>query len=97
MSLPLGTTATLSCDDSQEYTGPTLVHSTGVPGYRISPYIIQILQQAFSNDNLCDNERGVECFLAIGSVIEALENAGFEITGDSNSGGRKIWHLTKTS
>ena len=97
MSLPLHTTLTLSCQTSEEDSGPTIVHSTGVQAYRVPPGAIQILQEAFTNDRLCDHEHGVQCYDPAASVVEAFENAGFEVTSTHDTGDRKMWTITKTS
>ncbi|CAF0890890.1 unnamed protein product [Rotaria sp. Silwood1] len=97
MALPLNMTLTVSCDVSEEDSGPTIVHSTGVQNYRIHPGLIQILQGAFGNERLCDHEEGVQCTDPAANVIEAFENAGFSVEGTSESGDRKIWMLIKTS
>ena len=96
MSLPLHTTFTVSCDESEEGSGPTIVHSTGVDAYRIPPRAIQVLQEAFSNDRLCDHDLGVQCSVSADSVIRAFENVGFEVTSENEAGGRKLWIITKT-
>ncbi|CAF1401221.1 unnamed protein product [Rotaria sordida] len=97
MAVPLNTTLTVSCDMSEEGSGPTIVHSTGVQNYRIHPGLIRILQKTFANDRLCDHEEGVQCIDPPANVIEAFENAGFSVEGISESSDRKIWMLTKTS
>jgi hypothetical protein len=97
MSLPINSTLTISCEEYEEETGPTIVHSTGVGGYRVQPEVIQILQESCSNDNLCDDEKGVQCTHPAAHILEAFENAGFEVTTTATAGSRKIWMLTKTS
>jgi len=97
MSLPLYTTLTLSCEKSEEDSGPTIVHSTGVPAYRVSPEVIQILQERFTNDGLCDNELGVQCNDPATSVVQAFENAGFEVVSAHETNDRKMWTIIKTS
>lgn len=96
MSLPLHTTLTVSCDESEENSGPTIVHSTGVDAYRIPPRAIQVLQEAFTNNRLCDHELGVQCNDAAASVIQAFENVGFQVTSEHEANGRKLWTITKT-
>lgn len=49
------------------------MHSTGVDAYRIPPRTIQVLQEAFTNDRLCDHHRGVQCNDPIASVVQAFE------------------------
>jgi hypothetical protein len=97
MSLPINATLTISCEESEEETGPTIVHSTGVAGYRVQPEVIQILQESCSNEKLCDNEKGVQCTDPPAHILEAFGNAGFEVTTSATAGSRKIWMLTKTS
>lgn len=97
MALPLHTTITVSCEQSQENSGPAIVHSTGVEGYRIPPELIRILQVSCGNDKLCDHETGVQCTHPVGHLLQVLKNAGFSAVTESSSSGRKIWVLTKTS
>ncbi len=79
MSLALYTTLTFSCNESEEDSGPTIVHSNGVQAYRISPEVIRILLETFTNDQLCDHELDVPCYDPVASVIQVIENAGFEV------------------
>jgi hypothetical protein len=97
MSLPLYTTVTISCEAAEEETGPTLVHSTGVQNYRISPEVIRVLQESCSNEKLCDNEKGVQCTDPPAHIVETFKHVGFTVTSKSKGGSRKIWMLTKTS
>ncbi len=97
MALPINTTLTVSCEASEEESGPTIVHSTGVTSYRIQPEIIRILQEACTNAKLCDQEKGVQCTDPAEHIIETFKRVGFEVTTSSTAGSRKIWLLTKTS
>jgi hypothetical protein len=97
MALPLYTTVTISCEAYEEESGPTIVHSTGVQNYRISPELIGVLQGACSNEKLCDNEKGVQCIYPPAHIIQTLKRAGFSVTSTGKGGSRKIWMLTKTS
>lgn len=89
------TTVTVSCETSQEKTGPSLVHSTGVQNYRVQPEIIRLLQESCTNDNLCDHEKGVECKHDVAHLIDVFKRAGFTVTSQSTAGSRKLWMLTK--
>ena len=97
MALPLHTTLTVSCEASEEESGPTLVHSTGAENYRVQPEVIRILQESCTNEKLCDHEKGVQCTDPPAHIVKAFQNAGFSVTTTSESNGRKIWLLTKTS
>ena len=97
MALPIHTILAVSCNISEEDLGPTVVHSTGVSGYRIHPELIRILQESCTNEKLCDHEQGVQCSDPPAHIIEAFQKAGFSVTISSTSGDRKIWMLTKTS
>lgn len=97
MSLPLYTTLTISCDQTEEESGPTIVHSTGVEGYRVPPDVIRILQDAFTNEGLCDDELGVRCNDPAASVIQTFQDAGFEVLSEHGTNDRKLWTITKTS
>ena len=97
MSLPLNTTLTISCEESEESSGPTLVHSTGVSDYRIHPELIRILQESCTNEKLCDHEQGVQCTDPPEHILNTFERAGFSVTMSSTADNRKIWMLTKTS
>ncbi|CAF0931768.1 unnamed protein product [Adineta steineri] len=97
MALPLHSTLTVSCEESEEQSGPTIVHSTGVGDYRVQPEIIALLQKSCSNDKLCDHEKGVQCTDSAAHIIETFERAGFSVTTSSTAGSRKMWFLTKTS
>jgi len=97
MALAMHTTLTVSCEASEEQSGPTLVHSTGVKNYRIQPEIIQLLQESCTNDKLCDHEKGVQCTDPPAHILGVFQNAGFSVTSQSNSGNRKLWMLTKTA
>ncbi|CAF1102400.1 unnamed protein product [Rotaria sordida] len=96
MALAMHTTLTVSCEASQEQSGPTLVHSTGVQSYRVQPEIIRILQESCSNEKLCDHEQGVQCTDPPAHIVDAFKRAGFSVTSQSTSGNRKLWMLTKT-
>ncbi|CAF3691768.1 unnamed protein product [Adineta steineri] len=97
MALPLHSTLTVSCEESEEESGPTLVHSTGVAGYKVQPEIIQFLQKSCSNDKLCDHEKGMECAHPVAHMLETLRRAGFSVTASAPAGSRMMWFLTKTS
>ncbi|CAF1457864.1 unnamed protein product [Didymodactylos carnosus] len=97
MALAMHSTLTVSCDSSNEQRGPTLVHSTGVESYRIQPEIIRILQQSCTNEKLSDDEKGVQCADPPAHILQVFKNAGFTVTAETTSGGRKLWILTKTS
>lgn len=96
MALPMHTTVTVSCEASEEQSGPTIVHSTGVQNYRISPEIIRFLQESCTNDNLCDHEKGVQCTHNAAHILGVFKRAGFTVTSESTAGSRKLWMLTKT-
>lgn len=97
MALPQHTTLTISCEASEEQTGPTIVHSTGVDSYRVHPEVIRILQESCSNEKLCDHEKGVQCVDPPAHILEAFQKSGFTVTTASESNdGRKLWLLTKT-
>lgn len=89
-------TLTVSCEQSEESTGPTVVHSTGVDSYRVQPEVIRILQESCSNDKLCDHEKGVQCTDPAAHIIQTFNRAGFTVTMSNTAGSRKIWLLTKT-
>ncbi|UJR17877.1 hypothetical protein I4U23_004776 [Adineta vaga] len=97
MALALYTTLTISCDPSEEYSGPTIIHSTGVQAYRVAPEVIRILQETFTNDRLCDHERGVQCFDPVSSVIQAFENAGFEVASNHETDDLKIFQPSRNA
>ncbi len=96
MALPLHATLSISCEASEEQSGPTLVHSTGVGDYRVQPEVIRILQESCSNEKLCDHEKGVQCTDPPAHIVQAFERAGFSVTTTSTAGSRKLWMLTKT-
>jgi hypothetical protein len=96
MALAMNTMVTISCESAQETSGPTIVHSTGVQNYRVQPELIRILQESCSNDNLSDNEKGVQCTHPPAHILDVLKRAGFSVTSQSNAGSRKMWMLTKT-
>ena len=96
MALAMHTTVTVSCEASEEKSGPSLVHSTGVQNYRIQPEIIRLLQESCSNDNLCDHEKGVQCKHDVAHLIDVFKRAGFTVTSQSTAGSRKLWMLTKS-
>ncbi|CAF3506812.1 unnamed protein product, partial [Rotaria sp. Silwood2] len=87
MAVPMNTTITVSCNIPNEYSGPTIVHSTGVKNYRIQPELIRILQEEFTNERLRDHREGVECDDPPANVVQAFEKAGFSVNGTSESGG----------
>jgi len=97
MPLAINTTLTISCEASEEQSGPTIVHSTGVGDYRVQPEVIRILQESCTNEKLCDHEKGVQCVDPPAHILDAFQNAGFEVTAATTSGSRKLWILTKTS
>jgi hypothetical protein len=94
MDLEQTTTITFSCDMSKEHSGPTMIHSTGVPNYHIHPGQMLILQDAFSNDKIRTDSQGVLCSVPPANVIEALKDAGFSIISTKTSAGRKVWVLS---
>lgn len=96
MALPINTTLTISCETSEEQSGPTIVHSTGVESYRVQPEIIRILQESCTNEKLSDNEKGVQCTDPPAHILAAFKNSGFSVLTSSTAGSRKIWMLTKT-
>ncbi|UJR21372.1 hypothetical protein I4U23_024464 [Adineta vaga] len=96
MALPLHSTITVSCEQSEEQSGPTIIHSTGVGDYRVQPEVIRILQESCSNEKLCDHEKGVQCTDSAAHIVDTFKRAGFSVTTSSNAGSRKIWMLTKT-
>ena len=96
MALAMNTTLTISCEKSEEQSGPTIVHSTGVQNYRVQPEVIRLLQESCSNEKLCDHEKGVQCTDPADHVVGVFERAGFSRTSESTSGSRKLWILTKT-
>lgn len=93
----MNTTLTLSCEESEEDSGPVIVHSTGVPNYRISPEVIQILQETLTNDRLCDHEMGVQCSDSVRAVLDVFQGAGFEVISEHGAGERKLWTIIKSS
>jgi hypothetical protein len=96
MALAMHTTLTVSCDASEEQSGPTIVHSTGVADYRVQPEVIRILQESCTNEKLCDHEKGVQCTDPAAHILGVFQSAGFSVTSQSTAGGRKLWMLTKT-
>jgi hypothetical protein len=96
MALAIHTKLTVSCEQSEEQTGPTLVHSTGVQNYRVQPEVIRILQESCTNEKLCDHEKGVQCTDPPAHIVDVFTRAGFTVTSESNAGSRKLWLLTKT-
>ncbi len=97
MALPLHATLTISCEASEEQSGPTIVHSTGVGSYRVQPEVIRLLQESCTNEKLCDHERGVQCTDPPSHILDAFKDAGFTVTSSTTADSRKIWMLTKTS
>ena len=97
MALAMNTTLTVSCETSEEQSGPTIVHSTGVQNYRVQPEVIRLLQESCSNEKLADHEKGVQCTDPAAHVVSVFERAGFSVISQSTSGGRKLWVLSKTS
>jgi len=97
MALPINATLTISCEESEEESGPTIVHSTGVGNYRVQPEVIRILQESCTNEKLCDHEKGVQCEDPPEHILDTFQRAGFTITAATTGGSRKIWILTKTS
>jgi hypothetical protein len=96
MALAMNTTLTISCEGSEEQSGPTIVHSTGVQNYRVQPEVIRLLQESCTNKKLCDHEKGVQCTDPPAHILEVFQRAGFTVTTESNAGSRKLWMLTKT-
>ena len=96
MALAMHSTATVSCEASEEQSGPTLVHSTGVKDYRVAPELIRVLQESCTNDNLCDHEKGVQCTHPAAHIVDVLKKAGFTVTTATTAGSRKMWMMTKT-
>ncbi len=96
MALALNTTLTVSCEASEEQSGPTLVHSTGVQNYRVQPEVIRLLQESCTNEKLSDHEKGVQCTDPPAHIVDVFKRAGFSVTSQAKSGGRKLWILTKT-
>jgi hypothetical protein len=97
MALPLHATLTISCEASEEQSGPTIVHSTGVGSYRVQPEVIRLLQESCTNEKLSDNERGVQCTDPPAHILDAFKRAGFTVTTSTTAESRKLWMLTKTS
>ena len=98
MALPQHTTITISCEQSEEQSGPTLVQSTGVEDYRVHPEVIRILQESCTNEKLSDHEKGVQCIDPPAHIVQAFERAGFAVTTTATAtDNRKIWLLTKTA
>ena len=62
---------------SKEHSGPTMIHSAGVPNYHIHPLQIQILQDAFPNHKIRNDSQGFLCSVPPANVIEKLKDAGF--------------------
>jgi hypothetical protein len=96
MALAMNATLLVSCESSEEQSGPTIVHSTGVENYRVQPEIIRILQESCSNQKLSDHEKGVQCVDPPAHIIDTFKAAGFTVTSTSTADSRKIWMLTKT-
>ncbi len=96
MALAINTTLTVSCEASEEQSGPTIVHSTGVKNYRVQPEVIQLLQESCTNEKLSDHEKGVQCTDPPAHILEVFNRAGFSVTSQSTAGSRKLWILTKT-
>ncbi|CAF3225230.1 unnamed protein product [Rotaria socialis] len=96
MALAMHTTLTISCEASEERSGPTLVHSTGVKNYRIQPELIRVLQESCTNEKLCDHEKGVQCSDPPAHILETLKKVGFTVMSQSKVGSRQLWMLTKT-
>lgn len=97
MSLTINTTVTISCETEEFESGPTIVHSTGVPAYRISPEIIRILQETLTNDRLNDDEMGVRCADPASIVLDVFEKNGFEVYSEHGNDSRKMWTMIKSS
>ncbi|CAF0939223.1 unnamed protein product [Rotaria sordida] len=88
---------TLSCDSDKIESGPTLIHSTGVPGYKIPPEIIRILQDNLTNDLLSDNEQGVLCRANSQRILDILRQNGFTLQNQTNEDDRTLWIVVKGS
>ena len=97
MAVPLNTTVLISCEASEEESGPTLVHSTGVEGYSVQPEIIRLLQESCTNQKLCNDEKGVQCTDPPAHILDAFTRAGFTVDSSSTADGRKVWMLIKSS
>ncbi|UJR28070.1 hypothetical protein I4U23_009326 [Adineta vaga] len=96
MALAMNSTLTVSCEASEEQSGPTIVHSTGVQNYRIQPELIRLLQESCTNEKLSDHDKGVQCTDPPAHILEVFKRSGFTVTSESTSGSRKLWMLTKT-
>jgi len=94
MDLTQTTTITFSCDISKEHSGPTMVHSAGVPNYHIHPMQLDILQDAFSNDKIQLDSQGVLCNVPPAKIFEVLKDNGFFTISTKTSNGRKVWVLS---
>ncbi|CAF0970949.1 unnamed protein product [Rotaria sordida] len=88
---------TLSCDSDKIESGSTLIHSTGVPGYKIPPEIIRILQDNLTNDLLSDNEQGVLCRANSQRILDILRQNGFTLQNQTNEDDRTLWIVVKGS
>ena len=97
MALPLNTTLLISCEASEEESGPTLVHSTGVEGYSVQPEIIRLLQESCTNQKLCNDEKGVQCTDPPAHILDVFARAGFTVDSSSTAESRKVWMLIKSS
>ncbi|CAF1223999.1 unnamed protein product, partial [Didymodactylos carnosus] len=86
---------TVSCSENEEQSGPTLVHSQGVPNYRIDPDLIRVLQEAFTNDHLRNDHQGVICDFPGQQVVDVLsQGAGLRLASKDFHSGRHHWSLT---
>ncbi len=59
--------------------------------------MIRVLQEAFTNNRLCDHAQGVQCYYPVASIIQAVENVGFEVISEHEANGHKLWTITKTN
>ena len=97
MAIPLNTTVLISCEASEEESGPTLVHSIGVEDYSVQPEIIRLLQESCTNQKLCNDEKDVQCTDPPAHILDAFTRAGFSVDSSSTADGRKVWMLIKSS
>ncbi|CAF0828655.1 unnamed protein product [Rotaria sp. Silwood1] len=86
---------TLSCDSDKVETGPTLIHSTGVQHYKISPEIIRILQDSLTNDLLSDHEQGVLCQENPQRILDILRQNGYTLQNQTNEDDKTLWVVSQ--
>ncbi|CAF3966714.1 unnamed protein product [Adineta steineri] len=87
---------TLSCDSDKSQSGPTLIHSTGVEGYKIPPEVIRILQENLANDRLSDHSDGVLCQDGPQRVLDVLRRNGFTLQKQTTESNRALWTLVQS-